>query len=45
LVCLGPEAADNRSLREAFENRVSIIYFFGVAPGRYQAMLPAFICG
>jgi putative restriction endonuclease len=41
LVCLGPEAAD----REAFENRVSIIYFFGVAPGRYQAMLPAFICG
>ncbi len=38
-----PEAADNRWLREAFENRIPIIYFLGVAPGRYQAVLPAFI--
>ncbi len=40
-----PDAADNRWLREAFENRIPIIYFLGVAPGRYQAMLPAFISG
>jgi hypothetical protein len=38
-----PNAADNRWLREAFENRVPIIYFLGIAPGRYQAFLPVFI--
>jgi hypothetical protein len=37
--------ADNRWLREAFENQVPIIYFLGIAPGRYQAILPAFIGG
>ncbi len=40
-----PDAADNRWLREAFENHIPIIYFLGIAPGRYQAMLPAFISG
>jgi len=40
-----PDAADNRWLREAFENRVPIVYFLGVAPGRYKAVLPAFISG
>lgn len=40
-----PEAADNRWLRDAFENEIPVIYFLGVAPGRYQAMLPAFISG
>jgi putative restriction endonuclease len=40
-----PNAADNRWLREAFENRVPIIYFLGIAPGRYQAFLPVFISG
>jgi putative restriction endonuclease len=40
-----PDAADNRWLREAFENQVPIIYFLGIAPGRYQAILPAFIGG
>ena len=46
-----PEAADNRWLREAFENGIPIIYFLGIAPGRYQArhrawpLLPAFISG
>jgi putative restriction endonuclease len=39
------EAADNRWLREAFENQVPIIYFLGIAPGYYQAMLPVFISG
>jgi putative restriction endonuclease len=40
-----PDAADNRWLREAFENRIPIIYFLGIAPGRYQAMFPTFISG
>jgi putative restriction endonuclease len=40
-----PDAADNRWLREAFENQIPIIYFLGISPGRYQAMLPAFISG
>jgi putative restriction endonuclease len=40
-----PDAADNRWLREAFENRVPIVYFIGIAPGRYQALLPTYVCG
>jgi putative restriction endonuclease len=40
-----PDAADNRWLREAFENQVPIIYFLGIAPSRYQAILPTFISG
>jgi putative restriction endonuclease len=40
-----PDSADNRWLREAFENQIPIIYFLGIAPGRYQAILPAFIGG
>ena len=40
-----PDAADNRWLRQAFDNAVPIIYFPRIAPGRYQAMLPAFISG
>ena len=40
-----PEAADNRWLRQAFENQIPIIYFLGIAPGRYQAMVPAYITG
>jgi len=40
-----PDAADNRWLREALEDRIPIIYFLGIAPGRYQAMLPAFVSG
>jgi putative restriction endonuclease len=40
-----PDAADNRWLREAMENRVPIIYFLGVAPGYYQAFLPTFVVG
>lgn len=38
-----PDAADNRWLREAYENRIPIIYFLGFAPGRYQAIVPTFI--
>jgi putative restriction endonuclease len=40
-----PEAADNRWLREACEHEVPVIYFLGVAPGLYQAMIPTFIGG
>lgn len=38
-----PEAADNRWLRDAAVNRVPVVYFLGVAPGRYRAELPAYI--
>ena len=40
-----PDAADNRWVREAFERQIPIIYFLGIAPGRYQAVLPAFVSG
>lgn len=40
-----PDAADNRWLREAYERRTPVIYFLGIAPGKYKAMLPAFISG
>src|SRR5258708_16209143 len=40
-----PDAADNRWLHEAFENQIPIIYFLGIAPGRYQAILSTFISG
>ena len=38
-----PDAADNRWLKEAFLNRIPVIYFLGIAPGRYEALLPVFI--
>lgn len=40
-----PEAADNRWLRDACENRTPIIYFIGVSPGRFSAIIPAYIAG
>jgi putative restriction endonuclease len=40
-----PDAADNRWLRQACENRVPIIYFIGIAPGCYTAVLPVFVAG
>lgn len=38
-----PDAADNRWLREACEQKIPIIYFLGIAPGRFLAQVPAFI--
>jgi len=38
-----PEAADNRWLREASEGEVPIIYFIGVAPGRFFPACPSYI--
>jgi len=40
-----PDAADNRWLREAMENRIPVIYFLGVAPGLYEAIVPAYVIG
>lgn len=40
-----PNAADNRWLREAMEERVPIIYFLGVAPSMYQPILPTYVVG
>ncbi len=40
-----PNAADNRWLREAMEHRIPIIYFLGIAPGIYQAIVPTFVVG
>jgi putative restriction endonuclease len=38
-----PEAADNRWLREAGESQVPIVYFIGVAPGRFFPACPSYI--
>ena len=40
-----PAAADNRWLREAMENQIPLIYFLGIAPGRYQAVIPVYVVG
>ena len=40
-----PEAADNLWLRKALENQIPVIYFLGVAPGCYQAVIPTYIGG
>lgn len=39
-----PQAADNRWLREAFEQRIPILYFIGVSPGLFMAE-KAYIAG
>jgi putative restriction endonuclease len=38
-----PDARNNIWLREAWEAGVPFIYFLGVSPGRFQAVMPAFI--
>lgn len=38
-----PSAADNAWLREAAEQQIPLIYFLGVSPGRYQAIIPTFV--
>jgi putative restriction endonuclease len=40
-----PDAADNRWLREAHLHGIPIIYFLGISPGCYQAIVPAYIAG
>ncbi len=38
-----PDAPDNRWLREAWEEQIPIIYFIGVAPGRFVPVVPSYI--
>jgi putative restriction endonuclease len=40
-----PDYADNRWMREAMEQRIPIIYFIGVAPQLFTAIVPAYIGG
>jgi putative restriction endonuclease len=40
-----PEAAENRWMRDAMLSQIPVIYFLGVAPGRYQAIVPTYIVG
>lgn len=40
-----PSSADNQWLKEATDNRTPIIYFLGVAPGLYQAIMPTYLVG
>ena len=40
-----PESAENQWLKEAKKNRIPVIYFLGVSPGLYQAIVPTFISG
>jgi len=37
------DAAENRWLRDAMQNAVPIIYFLGIAPGIYRALIPSFV--
>lgn len=37
------DAAENRWLREAMQNAIPFIYFLGVSPGRYRALIPSFV--
>jgi len=38
-----PDAADNRSLRIAYECQIPLIYFLGVKPAAYQVLAPVFV--
>jgi putative restriction endonuclease len=38
-----PESTRNRWLKEAMNNQLPLIYFFGVAPGLYEPLFPAFV--
>lgn len=40
-----PHHADNVGLRRAMQDRVPLVYFFGLTAGRYLAVWPVFIVG
>ena len=40
-----PEHPDNRGLRTAMTRRLPLVYFYGLAPGRYVPVWPVFIVG
>lgn len=37
------DASDNRALRRAMDERLPLIWFFGVAPGLFQPVFPVFL--
>jgi putative restriction endonuclease len=37
------DAAENRWLRDAMQNAIPFIYFLGIAPGIYRALIPSFV--
>lgn len=39
----GPDAADNRAVRRAAELGRPLIYFYGIAPGLYDAIAPVYV--
>ncbi|RME28357.1 MAG: HNH endonuclease [Deltaproteobacteria bacterium] len=41
----GPDHSSNRSLRFAMEHQLPLIYFFGLEPGIYAAVLPMYVVG
>lgn len=40
-----PRAADNRAVRRAFELGRPLIYFYGISPGLYEAIVPVYVVG
>ena len=34
-----PSSADNRCVRDAKEQQITVIYFLGTSPGRYQPII------
>jgi putative restriction endonuclease len=40
-----PNAADNRAVRQAHRLGLPLIYFYGVGPGRYEAVSPVYVIG
>jgi putative restriction endonuclease len=40
-----PHHRDNLGLRRALEDRIPLIYFIGLVPGRYVAMWPVYVVG
>ena len=40
---IDPENTRNQWLRQAMEDQLPLIYFFGVAPGFYEPLFPAFV--
>ncbi len=42
---MDPNHRDNEGLRAVMANRLPLVYFHGIAPGRYMATWPVFIVG
>lgn len=40
---LDPDHYENRALRHVMENRIPLIYFHGITPGKYLATWPVFV--